>query len=105
MRRGGALKRRMRRRASLPIVVAALLPGTLAVPGIYLGIRQLADAFARPPGGGVVSLGMVLGFWLVSGSIFLAGVSVLLGGLALDVRDLRNAQCADDDRGPSPERG
>jgi hypothetical protein len=87
----------MRRRPTLPIVLATLVPVLLAVPGVYLGIRQLADALARPPAGGVVSLGMVLGFWLVVGSVFLASVSLLLGGLALDVRDLRNRRCAADD--------
>jgi len=88
----------MRRRPTLPIVVATLVPVLLAVPGVYLGLRQLADAFARPPAGGVVSLGMVLGFWLVVGSVFLASVSLVLGGLALDVRDLRNARCGPDER-------
>jgi len=91
----------MRRRATLPIVVATLVPVLLAVPGVYLGIRQLSDALARPPAGGVVSLGMVLGFWLVVGSAFLASVSLVLGGLALDVRDLRNARCAPDERPPA----
>jgi len=94
----------MRRRPALPIVLATLVPVLLAVPGVYLGVRQLADALARPPAGGVVSLGMVLGFWLVVGSVFLASVSVLLGGLALDVRDLRNAQCAADERASPGER-
>jgi hypothetical protein len=87
----------MRPRPTLPILLAMLVPVLLAVPGVYLGIRQLVDALARPPAGGVVSLGMVLGFWLIVGSVFLASVSLLLGGLALDVRDLRNTRCVADD--------
>lgn len=91
----------MRHRSTLPILLATLVPILLAVPGIYLGVDQLRYALAHPPSGGVASLGTVLGFVLVVGSVFLAGASLLLGGLALDVRDLRNARCAPDAREPS----
>lgn len=81
---------RMRRRAVWPIVVAGLLPALAAFPGLYLGVLQVLDALRNPPATGLVSLGMVLGFWLGVGSLFLACATLLLVGIALDVRDLRN---------------
>lgn len=92
----------MRRRGTWPIVVAGLLPALGAVPGIYLGVRQVLDALARPPAGGVVGLGLVLGFWLLLGSVLVVSVAVLLVGVALDVRDLRNRAVAA--RPPGAER-
>jgi hypothetical protein len=80
----------MRPRSTLPILVAGLLPVLAALPGIYLGVLQITDAVRHPPTGGVVGLGLVLGFWLAVGSLFLICVAVMLTGIALDVRDLRN---------------
>ena len=82
--------RERRPRASWPIVVAGLVPALGALPGISLGVRQIADAVAHPPATGIVGLGLVLGFWLALGSVFVVCVSVLLTGAALDLRDLRN---------------
>jgi hypothetical protein len=87
----------MRLRPTWPILVAGLLPALGALPGVYLGVRQILDALARPPAGGVVGLGLVLGFWLVLGSAFVVSLAVLLTGAALDLRDLRNREVA----GPS----
>jgi hypothetical protein len=50
------------------------------------------DALRHPPTSGVVGLGLVLGFWLVLGSVFVIGVALLLVSVALDVRDLRNRE-------------
>ena len=80
----------MRPRSTLPILVAGLLPMLAALPGIYLGVLQIVDAVRHPPMGGVIGLGLVLGFWLAVGSLFLICVTVMLIGIALDVRDLRN---------------
>ena len=80
----------MRPRSTLPILVAGLLPVLAALPGIYLGVLQIVDAVRHPPTGGVVGLGLVLGFWLAVGSLFLICVTAMLIGIALDVRDLRN---------------
>ena len=80
----------MRRRRALPIVVLGLLPALAALPGFYLGALQLADALRHPPAGGVVGLGLVLGFWLLLGSLFVVCIAMLVTGIALDVRDLRN---------------
>ena len=80
----------MRRRPTWPILVAGLLPALGALPGIYLGVLQVLDALSQPPAGGVVGLGLVLGFWLLLGSLFVVCVAVLLIGVALDVRDVRN---------------
>ena len=82
--------RRMRHRSSLPIVAAGLLPVLVSVPGIYLGVLQIADGLRARPAGGVVGLGLVLGFWLVLGSLFVICLTALLTGVALDIRDLRN---------------
>jgi hypothetical protein len=84
----------MRRRASWPILIAGLLPALVALPGIYLGGLQIADALRNHPVGGIVGLGLVLGFWLVLGSLFVICVAVLLTGVALDIRDLRNERGA-----------
>jgi hypothetical protein len=80
----------MRRRATWPIVLAGLVPALGALPGIYLGVLQVIDALRHPPTSGVVGLGLVLGFWLLLGSVLVACVAVVLTGVALDVRDLRN---------------
>jgi hypothetical protein len=87
---------RMRRRSSLPIVVAGLLPVVVAVPGLFLGVLQIADGLKTRPAGGVVGLGLVLGFWLVLGSLFVICVTALLTGAALDIRDLRNDRVVPD---------
>lgn len=88
----------MRRRPTWPILVAGLLPAVVALPGLYLGGLQIADALRNRPVGGVVGLGLALGFWLVLGSLFVICVATLLTGVALDIRDLRN------DRGSSGRR-
>ena len=80
----------MRRRPTLPLLVLGLLPALAALPGFYLGALQLADALRHPPLGGVVGLGLVLGFWLLVGSLFVVCIAMLVTGIALDVRDLRN---------------
>jgi hypothetical protein len=85
-----AMGTRVRRRSTRTILVAGLLPVVVALPGLWLGIVQLVEALRHPPVGGVVGLGLVLGFWLLLGSIFVICVAVLLVGVALDVRDLRN---------------
>jgi hypothetical protein len=81
----------MSRRPVWPIVLAAAIPAFVALPGIVLGALQLWEAWTHPPAGGVVSLGTILGFWLLLGSLFVVCAAVLLAGLALDVRALRNA--------------
>jgi len=78
------------RRRRFPVLVLGLLPALAALPGFYLGALQLADALRRPPAGGVVGLGLVLGFWLLVGSLFVVCIAMLVTGIALDVRDLRN---------------
>jgi hypothetical protein len=80
----------MRRRATWPIVLAGLVPALGALPGIYLGVLQVIDALRHPPASGLVGLGLVLGFWLLLGSVLVVCVAVLLTGVALDVRDVRN---------------
>jgi hypothetical protein len=88
----------MRGRPTWPILIAGLLPALVALPGLYLGALQIADALRNRPVGGVVGLGLVLGFWLVLGSLFVICVAALLTGVAVDIRDLRN------DRGTSDRR-
>jgi hypothetical protein len=88
----------MRRRPTWPILFAGAVPALGALPGLYLGALQIADALARPPASGVVGLGLVLGFWLLVGSAFVVSLAVLIAGAALDLRDLRNRECA----GPRP---
>lgn len=84
----------MRPRPAWPIVAAGLLPALGALPGLWLGALQILEALRRPPPGGLVGLGLVLGFWLLLGSLLVICVAVLLTGIALDVRDLRNARRA-----------
>ncbi|HLK11548.1 MAG TPA: hypothetical protein VKW76_09215 [Candidatus Binatia bacterium] len=81
----------MRRRPTWPIRAAGLILGVGALPGLWLGAREILEALRHPPPGGLIGLGLVLGFWLLFGSLFVLCVAVLLTGLALDVRALRNA--------------
>ena len=83
---------RMRPRAVLPILIAGLVPVLVALPGVYLGVVAVVDALRHPPASGIIGLGLALGFWLLVGSLFVICLSVLLTGVALDVRDLRNRQ-------------
>lgn len=86
-----------RLRVKFPIVVLGLLPALVALPGFYLGAIQITDALRRPPAGGVVGLGLVLGFGLLLGSLFVVCIAMLVTGIALDVRDLRNRRLEDGD--------
>ena len=80
----------MRPRPSWPIVVAALVPALVALPGVYLGAAQILDAVRSPQQAGIIGLGLLLGVWLLLGSLFVVCAAVLLAGVALDIRDLRN---------------
>jgi hypothetical protein len=80
----------MRCRPTLPIVLLGALPALAALPGLWLGALQVTDALRHPPAGGIVGLGLVVGFWLLLGSLFVVCVAMLVTRIALDVRDLRN---------------
>jgi len=84
----------MRRRSAVPIVLATVLPAIAALGGLGLGSMQIVDGLRHPPVGGLIGLGLLLGFGLMLGSLFVLCVSVVLGGLAFDVRDLRNRHVA-----------
>lgn len=63
------------------------MPIVVALPGVYLGVRQLRNGLAQA---GVVGLGTALGFLLLFAAVFVVCIAVQVTGIALDVRDLRN---------------
>ena len=81
-----------RARPTWPIWLAGIVPSLVALPGIYLGVRQMQNALQQP--GGIVGLGIVLGFWLLVGAVFVVCIAVQVTGMALDVRELRNRAAA-----------